>query len=888
MAVVRILANDGSSRAVQTFPLVGTDLVVGRAEDANICIDEPSLSRHHARIIWANGAWLVVEIASTNGVVVAGQRVGSHTLRDGDRFRLGQVELEFREVDPRQAQTVAMDGQGAAQMIQQVQAQRVAMAQQPAPTPAPAVAKSSGPSPAIIAALALGVVGVGGAGAYWFLVGRNASTNDGPAPPDPTPDTKTPVAKAEPPPTAGSETTTIVAKDETVRVQIDGGPKVTMFAGTFAAGTAVTIRRVEDTVATAVDGLRRVSPVWDFDAGGQQPQRDVTLSFVLPEKPTIGKDEQLVAVRSEGGKLIAYPTDYDPDTGRVRARIDHFSPIHIALGVIGVITIGGKLIYAQFGDDEYASTYDAHYTSAEGFRVYYMNSGTHAPAHETQKVNGHPRYVVRIGDELDESIRTFESNPAFSTFEKLGRDELPRAFVKNHGGSGDTGTFAVTSGSGWSIAFANGLSARKIAATVPHELFHVLQTEAIGFNDNAKEKLWSEMSAEWAAFVVNPAEAGPEIVATATSNPGFVDQGLNASLQQDEQYAAGDLATFLESQCPGLMKGLYSSSGALNPWASHDAWYTSTDRQMISACAGLSLRGALEEYFARFFFLGGVPTGRAGSCTIVKAITNEEPYKSATSGTRAAASAECDQVRAKGDTGRGPLVIAAQHPGPTGVELWVVEQTRDKQAGEMPSGGFGVVGLDLMSIADGSFLIEDFGGGASGARYNGAKLLITNPTDGAGGSVAYSTWVVHPPRGVAATYEKGRRRSEDKVFVKWDASRLPLASDTSGALKSYKILQKTASGTRELAVIDAPAVTTLVDASAITWTKRSAELVVRTVDRLKNESLDSLTVIVTQPDEPKPKPKVDPKPEDPKKPDPPKTDPVNPCTDNPRHPSCIE
>jgi hypothetical protein len=862
MAVVRIVAHDGSSRALQTFPLTAACLVIGRAPEAEISIDDPSLSRHHARVLWANGAWVLVEVASTNGIFVSGQRVASHTLRDGDRFKLGNVELEFREVDPRQAQTLAVDGQGAAQLMQQVQAERAARAPTPTPPPAPPSAapraapprERRGPGPAIAVALGLVVVGAGGAGAWWWLVGRHGAAAPK-APDEASADggTKAPAAPADGAPRDGA-VTTVVAKDETVEVQVNGGPKVTLRAGTFEAGTEITIRRVEDALAATVEGARKITPVWEFDAGGLQPRRDVTLELVLTDKPTLGPDERILAVRSEGGKLHGYPTDYDPTSGRVRTRIDHFTPIHLI--AVGAVLIGGRIVYAKFGADEVPIGYDADYTSPEGFRIHYETSGSHAPAVETTKVGGHPRYVVRIGEQLDKALQTFKTDAAFSTFTKLDRDDLPNVFVKNTGATSTSGTFAETSGSGYSMVFHNALGARRIAATAPHELFHILQTEGIGFSDNANEKLWSEMSAEWAAFVVNPADAGPEIAATVAGNSGFVADGMNAQLGTNEQYAAGELAIFLEGKCPGLMKGLYGSSGSLNPWAAHDAWYTSTKTQMASSCPGVTLDAALDEYFARFFFVGGLATGRAPQCTNTQGLRNTDPYKTATSGSRAAASAQCDQVRSNSDVEPGPLVIAAAQPGAEGVRLWLTEQTRQGQAGEMPSGGVGVVGIDLLSRPDGVFVLEDFGGSATGARFHGVRLLVTNPTDKTGGTASYAAWVVHPPRGVASAYEEGPRRSEDKVDVKWEASKLPLASGTSGALASYKVLQKTAGGTRELAVVDAPTVSTKIPASAITWSQRRAEIVVRTVDRMKNESRDSLVVNVTQPaDEPKPKPK---------------------------------
>src|ERR1700722_10381826 len=58
----------------------GKTLLIGRSHDADICIDEPSVSRRHLRL--EVGADVVAEdLGSANGV-----RVGSQTLKPGERM----------------------------------------------------------------------------------------------------------------------------------------------------------------------------------------------------------------------------------------------------------------------------------------------------------------------------------------------------------------------------------------------------------------------------------------------------------------------------------------------------------------------------------------------------------------------------------------------------------------------------------------------------------------------------------------------------------------------------------------------------------------------------------------------------------------------------------
>ena len=73
-------------------------LAIGRLEDNDIVIDDDSfISSHHARIeIRPDGTW-VVDLGSTNGCFVNGQRVADQrSVRKGDRIQVGSTVLEMR------------------------------------------------------------------------------------------------------------------------------------------------------------------------------------------------------------------------------------------------------------------------------------------------------------------------------------------------------------------------------------------------------------------------------------------------------------------------------------------------------------------------------------------------------------------------------------------------------------------------------------------------------------------------------------------------------------------------------------------------------------------------------------------------------------------------
>ena len=71
----------------------GAAKTVGRADDADVVVDEPSLSRLHARLRMASTGVVTIEDAgSTNGVFVNGTKRLIATVTAGDTVRLGAVE----------------------------------------------------------------------------------------------------------------------------------------------------------------------------------------------------------------------------------------------------------------------------------------------------------------------------------------------------------------------------------------------------------------------------------------------------------------------------------------------------------------------------------------------------------------------------------------------------------------------------------------------------------------------------------------------------------------------------------------------------------------------------------------------------------------------------
>jgi pSer/pThr/pTyr-binding forkhead associated (FHA) protein len=71
-------------------------MTIGRDEDNDIPIPDPSISRHHAWIERRGDDFVISEAQSRNGIWLDKRRVTEHTLRDGDVLSLGRAKLVFK------------------------------------------------------------------------------------------------------------------------------------------------------------------------------------------------------------------------------------------------------------------------------------------------------------------------------------------------------------------------------------------------------------------------------------------------------------------------------------------------------------------------------------------------------------------------------------------------------------------------------------------------------------------------------------------------------------------------------------------------------------------------------------------------------------------------
>ena len=78
------------------FSLAPPIVVVGRGTEADIIVDEPLVSRLHARIERRGDSFFLLDLGSTNLTRVNGEVVVERELKDGDQIRFARACCVFR------------------------------------------------------------------------------------------------------------------------------------------------------------------------------------------------------------------------------------------------------------------------------------------------------------------------------------------------------------------------------------------------------------------------------------------------------------------------------------------------------------------------------------------------------------------------------------------------------------------------------------------------------------------------------------------------------------------------------------------------------------------------------------------------------------------------
>ncbi len=90
-----LVIRSGGGRVGQSFPLRGERLTIGRSPDAEIFLDDVTVSRDHAVLVRRSGDWFLDDSGSLNGTYVNRRRIDSHRLEDGDELQVGKYKLTY-------------------------------------------------------------------------------------------------------------------------------------------------------------------------------------------------------------------------------------------------------------------------------------------------------------------------------------------------------------------------------------------------------------------------------------------------------------------------------------------------------------------------------------------------------------------------------------------------------------------------------------------------------------------------------------------------------------------------------------------------------------------------------------------------------------------------
>lgn len=84
----------------ERYPVDKRVLVIGRAQDCDVQLADPNVSRRHAELRQEETSYWIVDLGSTNGMEVNGRRLRQAKLEGGDRVTLGSTDVVFERELP--------------------------------------------------------------------------------------------------------------------------------------------------------------------------------------------------------------------------------------------------------------------------------------------------------------------------------------------------------------------------------------------------------------------------------------------------------------------------------------------------------------------------------------------------------------------------------------------------------------------------------------------------------------------------------------------------------------------------------------------------------------------------------------------------------------------
>ena len=93
-----LVVRQGSKRGSRI--LLDTDSVhIGRHPDADVLLDDITVSRRHVEIVRDASGYTVTDLGSLNGTYLNGESIETARLADGDKLQIGKFKLVFMELE---------------------------------------------------------------------------------------------------------------------------------------------------------------------------------------------------------------------------------------------------------------------------------------------------------------------------------------------------------------------------------------------------------------------------------------------------------------------------------------------------------------------------------------------------------------------------------------------------------------------------------------------------------------------------------------------------------------------------------------------------------------------------------------------------------------------
>jgi hypothetical protein len=88
--IVELVLEDGS------YPLEGSGpWSVGRSEENDIVVQDPNVSRRHAKLVRSENGFVVEDLGSTNGTLLDGAPIDRERIESGDELTFGEITARF-------------------------------------------------------------------------------------------------------------------------------------------------------------------------------------------------------------------------------------------------------------------------------------------------------------------------------------------------------------------------------------------------------------------------------------------------------------------------------------------------------------------------------------------------------------------------------------------------------------------------------------------------------------------------------------------------------------------------------------------------------------------------------------------------------------------------